>query len=99
MPWSFDSFLCLEISNGKTEVLEKSPKLPRVSEAKTIADEEEESSPAKSIAVLEIAPIGKPTSQDNVGTVATSNSVASQEKLLSSRDKESGALSSQGVFT
>ena len=76
------------MNNGKTEVVEKSPKLPRVSEAKTIADEEEETSPAKSIAVLEVASIGKPTSKDNVGTVGTSNSVASQEKLLSSSDKE-----------
>ena len=97
LPRKFISFLCLEnesdVPKGhNTEETENYPDLPQRSEVEIVVIEETETSPSKSLAVLQVTG-GKKTMVEERGNVdKESFAVVSQECLLSSSDEESEGL-------
>ena len=97
LPRKFISFHCLEnesdVPKGhNTEEAEKYPDLPQRSEVEIVVIEETETSPSKSLAVLQVTG-GKKTMVEKRGNVdKESFAVVSQECLLSSSDEGSEGL-------
>ena len=97
LPRKFIRFHCLENEfnvpkDHNTEGTENYPDLPQRSEVKIVAFEETETSPAKSLAVLQVT-AGKETMVEETGdTNKESVSIGSQECLLSSSDEGSEGL-------
>ena len=94
LPRKFISFHCLENESNvpkghNTEETENYPDLPQRSEVKIVVIEETETSPSKSLAVLQVTG-GKKTMVEERGNVnKESLAVGSQECLLSSSDEGS----------
>ena len=97
LPRKFISFHCLEnesdVPKGhNTEETENYPDLPQRSEIEVVVIEETETSPSKSLAVLQVTG-GKKTMVEERGNVdKESFAVVSQECLLSSSDEGSEGL-------
>ena len=97
LPRKFISFHCLENESNvpkdhNTEETENYPDLPQRSEVETVVIEETETSPSKSLAVLQVTG-GKKTMSEERGNVdKESFAVVSQECLLSSSDEGSEGL-------
>ena len=97
LPRKFISFHCLEnesdVPKGhNTEETENYPDLPQRSEVEIVVIEETETSPSKSLAVLQVTG-GKKTMVEERGNVdKESFAVVSQECLLSSSDEGSEGL-------
>ena len=97
LPRKFISFHCLENESNvpkghNTEETENYPDLPQRSEVEIVVIEETETSPSKSLAVLQVTG-GKKTMVEERGNVdQESFAVVSQECLLSSSDEGSAGL-------
>ena len=93
----FISFHCLENESNlpkdhNTEEIENSPELPQRSEVEIVVIEETETSPSKSLAVLQVTG-GKKTMGEERGNVEKESfAVVTQECLLSSSDERSEGL-------
>ena len=91
------SFHCLQNESNekdaeKTQSTRDSPDFPLVSEADTVIVEQAETSQATNLNVLHVAVVDEPISKDDLVVVAKNMRVASQECLLSSRNKRSVVL-------
>ena len=97
LPRKFISFHCLENESNvpkdhNTEESENYPDLPQRSEVEIVVIEETDTSPSKSLAVLQVTG-GKKTMSEERGNVdKESFGVGSQECLLSSSDEGSEGL-------
>ena len=97
LPRKFISFHCLENEsnvpkNHNTEKTENYPDLPQRGEVEIVVIDETETSPSKSLAVLQVTG-GKKTMDEERGNVdKESFAVVSQECLLSSSDEGSEGL-------
>ena len=97
LPRKFISFHCLENESNEpkdhnTEGTEKYPDLPQRSELEIVVIEETETSPTKSLAVLQVTGGEKTISEARGNVNKESLAVGSQECPLSSSDKGSEGL-------
>ena len=97
LPRKFISFHCLgnefnEPKDQNTEGAENYPDLPQRSEVEIVVIEETETSPTKSLAVLQVAGGEKTISEERGNVCKGSLAVGSQECLLSSSDEGSEGL-------
>ena len=97
LPRKFISFHCLEnesnVPNGhNTEETENYPDLPQRSEVEIVVIEETETSPSKSLAVLQMTGGKKTMGEERGNGDKESFAVVSQECLLSSSDEGSEGL-------
>ena len=97
LPRKFISFHCLENESNvpkdcNTEESENYPDLPQRSEVEIVVIEETETSPSKSLAVLQVSGGKKTMSKEHGNVDKESCAVGSQECLLSSSDEGSEGL-------
>ena len=97
LPRKFISFHCLENESNEpkhhnTEGIENYPDLPQRSEVEIVVIEETETSPTKSLAVLQVTGGEKTISEERGNVNKESLAVGSQECLLSSSDEGSEGL-------
>ena len=97
LPRKFISFHCLENESNlpkdhNTEGTENYPDFPQRSEVETVVIEEKETSPTKSLAVLQVSGGKKMTAEERGNVNKESLVVGSQECLLSSSDEGSEGL-------
>ena len=97
LPRNFISFHCLENESNEpkdhnTEGIENYPDLPQRSEVEIVVIEETETSPTKSLAVLQVTGGEKTISEERGNVNKESLAVGSQECLLSSSDEGSEGL-------
>ena len=97
LPRKFISFHCLENESNEpkdhnTEGTENYPDLPQRSGVEIVVIEETETSPTKSLAVLQVTSGEKTTSEERGNMNKESLGVGSQECLLSSSDEVSEGL-------
>ena len=97
LPCKFISFHCLENESNvpkdcNTEESENYPDLPQRSEVEIVVIEETETSPSKSLAVLQVSGGKKTMSKEHGNVDRESCAVGSQECLLSSSDEGSEGL-------
>ena len=97
LPRKFISFHCLENESNEpkdhnTEGIENYPDLPQRSEVEIVVIEETETSPTKSLAVLQVTGGEKTISEERGNVHKESLAVGSQECLLSSSDEGSEGL-------
>ena len=97
LPRKFISFHCLENESNEpkdhnTEGAENYPDLPQRSEVEIVVIEETDTSPTKSLAVLQVAGGEKTISEEHGNEYKESLAFGSQECLLSSSDEGSEGL-------
>ena len=97
LPRKFISFHCLENESNEpkdhnTEGIENYPDLPQRREVEIVVIEETETSPTKSLAVLQVTGGEKTISEERGNVNKESLAVGSQECLLSSSDEGSEGL-------
>ena len=97
LPRKFISFHCLEnesnvLKDHNTEGTENYPDIPQRSEVEIVVIEETDTSPTKSLAVLQVTGGEKTLSEERGNVNKESLAVGSQECLLSSSDEGSEGL-------
>ena len=97
LPRKFISFHCLKnesnvLMDRKTEGTENYPDLPQSNESKIVVFEETETSPTKSLAVLQVAGGKGAMVEETEDTNKKSVIIGGQECLLSSSDEENEGL-------
>ena len=97
LPRKFFSFHCLEnesnvLKDCNTEGTESNPDLPQRSDSEIVVNEETETSPSKSLAVLQVAGAEESTVKGDKDTRAKRVVIDSQEVLMSSCDDGSEGL-------
>ena len=99
LPRKFISFHCLEnesnvLKDRNTEGTENSPNLPQRNDSEIVVFEETDTSPSKSLAVLQVAGAEESTVKGDKETSEERVVISSQECLMSSSDDGSERLES-----